>query len=152
MNMRCSRLFLIVLVIGLTGFARTATAGEIEVKLSAADNPRRITLEITNKGKTELRLPHPSNRMAMCFFVTDDLGNQVQPVGRAKVDPATLEITIPAGETYTHKMSDFEFLTGSALFGFELKHAATYRVVAVYRPDPRTNLGVSSPEAPFTVK
>jgi hypothetical protein len=89
--------------------------------------------------------------MALCFFFTDELGNQVQPVGRAKVNPGLMSITIAAGETYTHKMQDFEFLTGSALFGFDLKHAATYRVIAVYRPDTK-GMGVASPETRFTVK
>src|SRR5688572_10000943 len=129
--MKSSWLLLVVLVLGVVGFDRVTLAGDIEVKLIAADNPRRITLEITNNGKTELKLAHPSDRMALCFFFTDELGNQVQPVGRAKVSPGIMGITIPAGGTYTHKMQDFEFLTGSALFGFDLKHAATYRVVAV---------------------
>ncbi len=143
---------MILLVLTFACFTATASAQDISVKLSAADNPRRITLEITNNGKTDLRLRHPSDRMGLCFFFTNDLGNQVQPVGRAKVDPGPMEITIAAGQTYVHKMQDFEFLTGSALFGFDLKHAATYSVIAVYRPDPKTDLGVASPETWFTVK
>ncbi len=123
----------------------------IRVTLEAYDNPRRISVHILNDSKVEQRLVHPGDRQALKFFVSDDLGNSVAPVGRAKVDPPTQTIVIAAGETYTHKLDDLEFLTGSALFGFDLKHAATYRVIAVYRP-VKGGTGVTSPEVNFTVK
>ncbi|HEV8608101.1 MAG TPA: hypothetical protein VGQ99_22385 [Tepidisphaeraceae bacterium] len=114
-------------------------------------NARIIRLHIWNTWKTELHLQHPSNRRALSFFITDDLGNAVAPVGRAKVDPAFRELTIAVGEQYIYELPDFEFLTGSALFGFDLQPGRTYSVIAVYRPD-KDAPGISSPEKTFATR
>ena len=112
---------------------------------------RIIRLHIWNTWKAELHLQHPSDRRALYFFITDDLGNAVAPVGRAKVDPPTREILIPPGGQYIHELGEFEFLTGSALFGFDLRADKTYNVIAVYRP-VKDSPAISSPEQTFTTK
>src|SRR3954447_3981974 len=100
---------LIALLVGRAQAEETLVRDVIKVTLEAYDNPRRISVHILNDSKIEQRLVHPSDRQALKFFVSDDLGNSVPPVGRAKVDPPTQTIVIAPGETYTHKLEDLEF-------------------------------------------
>jgi hypothetical protein len=127
----------------------TPAKPEVEVSVDLADYPRLVRVHISNTSKQQLKLQHPGNRRAISFFISDHLGNTVAPVGRAKVDPPTLEITIAAGQRYTHELTDFEYLTGSALFGFDLKPASDYRVIAVYRPQ-KDAPGIASAEKAFS--
>jgi hypothetical protein len=115
------------------------------------DNPRKVRVQIWNHAKKDMRVQHPADRQAVVFFVTDNLGNVVMPVGRAKVDPPPRELVIKSGEHYTHEMGDLEFLTGSALFGFDLRPQSEYRVIAVYRPEKNLP-GIASAEKSITTR
>lgn len=109
-------------------------------------------LVIKNTGSTEVKIRHPRNRMAVAFIVMNSLGNVVSPVGIAKVDPPFREITIKPNSEFRQSFPNLEFLTGSALFGYELKSGETYRVVAIYRPDGEKSSGITTREQIITVK
>jgi hypothetical protein len=93
------------------------------------------TLIIRNTGSTLVKAVHPSNRMAVAFIVLNSLGNVIAPMGIAKINPMFREITIEPNSEVKHFFSKLEFITGSALFGYELKTGETYRIIAIYRPD-----------------
>ena len=110
------------------------------------------TLVIRNTGSTEVKVAHPGNRMAVAFIVMNSLGNVVSPVGIAKVDPPFGEITIKPNSEFKQSFPNLEFITGSALFGYELKSGETYRVVAIYRPNGEKSSGITTGEQIITVK
>jgi hypothetical protein len=51
----------------------------------------------------------------------------------------------PKGE-YTHPLDSLNVLTGTALFGYDLKKGEKYRVIAVYRPGGPNGPGFTSRE------
>jgi hypothetical protein len=110
------------------------------------------TLIIRNTGSTEVKVIHPSYRMAVTFFVMNSLGNIVAPEGLAKINPTLREITIKPNSEVKQSFPNLEFITGSALFGYELNRGETYRVVAVYRPDGKKSLGVTTKEQIITIR
>jgi hypothetical protein len=107
------------------------------------------TLVIKNTGQTELKVKHPHNRMAVVFIVMNSLGNVISPVGLAKIDPPMREITIKPHTEFKETFPNLEFITGSALFGYELKTGETYRVIAIYRPDGEKSRGIATGEQLF---
>jgi hypothetical protein len=109
-------------------------------------------LIIKNTGSTEVKVRHPSNRMAVAFIVMNSLGNVVSPIGIAKVDPPFREITIKPNSEFKQTFPNLEFVTGSALFGYELKSKEIYRVVAIYRPNGEKSSGITTEEQIITVK
>jgi len=123
---------------------------ELVRKLERCD----VEVKITNRSDTAITVEHPGNRYALAFLVMNELGNVVEPVGLAKVNRAKHEaIVLKPGETFTHTVVSsvrprclFQFLSGSALFGYELEFGKTYRVVAVYRPEGKDGEGVCSAE------
>ncbi|MCX7044455.1 MAG: hypothetical protein NTX50_03075 [Candidatus Sumerlaeota bacterium] len=48
--------------------------------------------------------------------------------------------------------ASFPFLTGSALFAYELKKGATYRITAIYRLNGQSGDGIASSEHLMTIK
>jgi hypothetical protein len=110
------------------------------------------TLVIRNMGSTEVKVAHPGSRMAVAFIVMNSLGNVVSPVGIAKVDPPFGEMTIKPNSEFKQSFPNLEFITGSALFGYELKSGETYRVVAIYRPNGEKSPGITTGEQIITVK
>ncbi len=110
------------------------------------------TLIIRNTGSTEVKIIHPGNRMAVAFIVMNSLGNVVPPAGLAKVDPPFSEITIKPNSEFKQSFPNLEFITGSALFGYELKSRETYRVIAIYRPNGEKSSGITTREQIITVK
>ena len=110
------------------------------------------TLIIRNTGLSEVKAVHPSNRMAVTFIVMNSLGNVVAPIGLAKVDPFFKEITIKPNLEVRQSFPKLEFITGSALFGYELKKGEIYRIVAIYRPDGEKGVGITTKEQIITVK
>jgi hypothetical protein len=109
-------------------------------------------LIIRNSGSTEVKVRHPGNRMAVAFVVMNSLGNVVSPVGLAKVDPPFGEIAIKPNSEFKQSFPNLRFITGSALFGYELKSGETYRVVAIYRLNGEKNPGITTGEQIITVK
>jgi hypothetical protein len=107
----------------LTG--ATGTNGQMKV----AGN-----LTINNPGNLALSVESPKNRFALAFVVFDSLGNLVAPKGLAKVDPAFQTQILSPGASFNHHFESLDYLSGSALFGYELNPEAKYSIVAVYRP------------------
>ena len=68
------------------------------------------------------------------------------------MNQARRDITLAPGETFRETRPRLEFLTGSALFGYDLKQGQTYRVIAVYRPAGEKSSGFSSREAVITTR
>ncbi|MDB6026509.1 MAG: hypothetical protein JWM68_2732 [Verrucomicrobiales bacterium] len=101
---------------------------------------------ITNQGSQPLTIQSPHNRLVLAFLVLDPLGNAVPPKGLAKVDPGFETHIVPARSTYTHHFESLDFLTGSALFGYDLSPGTSYRVIAVYRPAGPQGPGFTSQE------
>jgi hypothetical protein len=62
------------------------------------------------------------------------------------------EITIEPNSEVKQSFPKLEFLTGSALFDYELKTGETYRIVAIYRPDGEKGIGITTKEQLITVK
>ncbi len=106
-------------------------------------------LIIRNQGQTELRLPDPSNRMALAFLVMDDSGLPVQPQPLGKVDPGFQEFHLKSGESHVYESTGLRFLTGGAEYGYNLQRGQTYRIVAVYRPGAKGSAGECSREVIF---
>ena len=92
------------------------------------------TLTVINSGKAPVTVQRPTNRLAMAFLVFDSLGNPVTPSFRGKSDPAFDTKLLDPKATYTHAIDGLDFVTGSALVGYDLKRGQQYRVIAVYRP------------------
>jgi len=129
---------------------------QIELDLKTAERDGLLVLlanvRVKNTGDAKLSVQDLRNRRAVTFFVTDSLGNVVQPEGIAKVSPGHRpDVLLKPGESRSQEFVDLQFLTGSALFGYELKRGGTYAVVAVYRPEPRRP-GVSSVEKRVEIK
>lgn len=159
------RIFLTLLFIpAALLFAHTVLANRhsvenimVELVLDSAKEKEKTgtvsaTLVIRNTGSTEVKVAHPGNRMAVAFIVMNSLGNIVSPVGIAKVDPAFGEISIKPNSEFKQSFPNLEFITGSALFGYELRAGETYRVVAIYRPNGDKSSGVTTGEQIITVK
>jgi hypothetical protein len=108
------------------------------------------TLTVRNTGVESRQVQSPDNRRAVTFLVTDSMGNVVSPQLRGKADPATQKAELGPGAELKHKFPRLEFVTGTAWCGYELKLGQTYRVVAVYRPEPGGQ-GFCSPERSVTV-
>lgn len=91
-------------------------------------------------------------------MVMNDLGNLIQPVGIAKVDPKRQSITLESGQVFKYSISkqlldlakgkelSLPFLTGTALFGYALEKDKTYRIIVVYRPYGKEKEGICSKE------
>jgi len=88
----------------------------------------------------------------LAFLVFDPLGNPVAPRGLAKVDPAFGTHSLPARSIYTHHFEALDFLTGSALFGYELTPGKSYKILAVYRPAGPHGPGFSTQEVSLKVR
>lgn len=130
----------------------------VDFKLVMAMESCEVVVTITNRWHEALTLEHPGNRYALAFLVMNELGNAVAPTGFAKVSMVRHEdVLLKPGETFerTARWSGdkylFQFVTGSALFGYELEFGKTYRVVAVYRPDGKDGEGVCSKEKVITI-
>ena len=108
-------------------------------------------LLIRNPSDVALTIQTPQNRLVLAFLVFDPLGNPVAPKGIAKVDPAFQTRTLSARSTYTHHFESLDFITGSALFGYELNAGMRYKVLAVYRPAGLGGPGFTSQEAAVEV-
>jgi hypothetical protein len=111
----------------------------VELKLTGAmatDGRMRVSGDLTvkNPGHMALSLESPKNRLALAFVVFDSLGNVVAPKGLAKVDPAFQTQILSAGGSFTHHFESLDYLSGSALFGYELSPKESYSIVAIYRP------------------
>lgn len=138
-------------------FGQSAQNISVELSLNSVKDENKTgniggTLVIRNTGSSELKVMHPGNRMAVGFIVMNSLGNVVLPVGRAKTHPPFREITIKPHTEFKHSFSNLEFITGSALFGYELKPGETYRIIAIYRPDGEKSSGITSSERLFVPK
>lgn len=147
------------LLIAFTVVANRRSVENISVDLVLNSTEEKVktgtvsaTLVIRNTGSTEVKVAHPGNRIAVAFIVMNSLGNVVSPVGIAKVDPPFGEITIKPNSEFKQSFPNLEFLTGSALFGYELKSGETYRVVAIYRPNGEKSPGITTGEQIITVK
>jgi hypothetical protein len=140
--------------IGEAGDTRWPKGATVEVQLRVAaaldtNGQAKVSGEllIRNPGATALTIQSPQNRLVLAFVVFDELGNAVAPKGLAKVDPAFQTHRLSPGSTYTHRFESLDFITGSALFGYELRPGQRYRIVAVYRPAGPNGPGFSSEEA-----
>jgi hypothetical protein len=141
---------------GATDWPKGATI-EVQLKLSAvADTNGHLKvsgdLVIRNPGDTALTIQSPHNRLVLAFVVFDPLGNPVAPKGLAKVDPAFRTYSLPARSTHTHHFETLDFLTGSALFGYELSPGMNYKILAVYRPAGPDGPGFSTQEVSVEIR
>lgn len=144
--------------IGEAGDSPWPKGATVEVQLSLAaaagtNNHFKVCgdLLIRNPSDTALTIESPHNRLALAFLVFDPLGNPVAPKGLAKVDPAFQTHILSARSTYTHHFESLDFITGSALFGYELNHGKSYKILAVYRPAGLHGPGFTSQEAALEV-
>lgn len=129
---------------------------EVQLRLAVAPGTNgHLTVSgnllIRNPSSTALTIQSPQNRLALAFLVFDALGNPVTPKGLAKVDPAFRTHILCPRSTYTHHFESLEFVTGSALFGYELNRDKGYRVLAVYRPSGAHGPGFTSQEVPLEI-
>ena len=110
------------------------------------------TIRITNITTTPIIIAAPDARLSIAFIVLDSLGNLVLPTGRAKADPKTQSIGIEPHKSIEYKWDKLEFVSGSALFGYDLVPGNTYRILAIYRPNGPQGDGICSREIIVTVK
>ena len=110
------------------------------------------SLTIRNSGAEPLLVQQLTNRQAIMFFVTDELGNVVAPQLRGKSDPAFEEVELRPGTEMKHTFETLDFVTGSAWMGYDLKMGETYRVVALYRPSGIKGPGFCSKEETLALK
>ena len=110
------------------------------------------TIRITNMSYKPVTVAAPDARWSIAFIVLDSLGNVVPPTGRAKVDPKTRSVNIGPHESIERHWEKLEFISGSALFGYDLIPGKTYRILAIYRPNGPQAEGVCSREIVVTVK
>ena len=103
-------------------------------------------MTIKNTGAEQFLVQQTTNRQAVVFFVTDELGNVVAPQLRGKSDPAFEELELRPGTEMKHTFENIDFVTGSAWMGYDLKTGETYRVVALYRPNGKSGPGFCSKE------
>lgn len=130
---------------------------EVQLKVSAASDTNghlKVSgdLTIRNPGDTALTIQSPHNRSVLTFVVFDPLGNPVAPKGLAKVDPVFRTDTVPARSIHTHHFESLDFLTGSALFGYELSPGKSYKILAVYRPAGPNGPGFSTQEVSLEIR
>jgi hypothetical protein len=141
---------------GDTDWPKGATV-EVQLKLSAAVDTNghlKIAgdLVIRNSGDAVLTIQSPHNRLVLAFLVFDPLGNPVAPKGRGKIDPLSRTHSLSAHSTYTHHFESLDFVTGSALLGYELNPGRSYKILAVYRPAGPTGPGFSTQELSLAIR
>jgi hypothetical protein len=124
---------------------------DVQLKVSAAAETNghlKVSgdLLVRNLGDAALTIQSPHNRQVLAFLVFDPLGNPVPPKGLAKIDPAFHTHTLLARSSYNHHFESLDFITGSALFGYELSVGKSYSILAVYRPAGPHGPGFSTPE------
>ena len=129
---------------------------DVQLKVSAAAETNghlKISgdLLVRNAGDAALTIQSPHNRQVLAFLVFDPLGNPVAPKGLAKIDPAFHTHTLSARSAYTHHFESLDFITGSALFGYELTPGKNYRILAVYRPAGPHGPGFSTSEVSLEI-
>ncbi len=135
---------------GDTDWPKGATV-EVQLRLSAAvDTNGNLkvsgVLLIKNQTDTPLTIQSPSNRLVLAFLVFDPLGNPVAPKGFGKADPGFETHSLSPRSTHTYHFETLDFITGSALFRYDLSPGKTYRVLAVYRPAGPNGPGFASQE------
>jgi hypothetical protein len=129
---------------------------EVQLKLAATlgkEGKPMITgdLVIRNPGKIPLTVQVPDNRQALSFFVSDELGNTVAPSGRGKSDPAFKTRVLAPDKSFTHHLDGLEFVTGSAVFDYDLNPGKSYRIIAVYRAAGPQGPGFTSQETKLSI-
>jgi hypothetical protein len=139
-----------------TDWPKGATV-EVQLKLSAVVETNGYLkvsgdLVIRNPSDTALTIQSPHNRLVLAFLVFDPLGNLVAPKGLAKVNPAFRTHNLSAGSTYTHHFETLDFLTGNALFGYDLSPGKSYKILAVYRPAGPHGPGYSTQEVTLEIR
>jgi hypothetical protein len=122
------------------------------------DGTLSVVVRITNSSDEDLSVEGPGNRYALMFLVMNEHGNVVAPEGIAKVTRVQGELVLKAGETVEHTVRAaandkalFQYLSGTALWGYELERGAAYRVVAIYRPLGKDGEGICSREKLVTL-
>lgn len=112
-----------------------------------------VIVSLKNDSDKEVSLSHPDFINAIAFVVFDSRGNPITPTGIAKVTPKIQKFSLKPKETFEHTLHQyiktdfvFPFLTGTALFGYELKEGNSYRVIAIYRPYGKERGGICSKE------
>ncbi len=135
---------------GDTDWPKDATV-EVQLRLSAAvDTNGNLkvsgVLLIRNQTDTPLTIQSPSNRLVLAFLVFDPVGNPVAPIGFGKADPGFETQSLLPRSTHTYHFETLDFITGSALFKYDLSPGKTYRVLAVYRPAGPNGPGFASQE------
>jgi hypothetical protein len=140
---------------GDTPWPKGATV-EVQLSLAATAGPNghlKVSgdLLIRNPSDIALTIQSPHNRLVLAFLVFDPLGNPVGPKGLAKVDPAFRTHILSARSTYTHHFESLDFITGSALFGYDLNSGKSYKVLAVYRPAGPHGPGFTSQETVLVI-
>ncbi len=128
-----------------------ATRIEVGLHLSAAvgtNGQVKVSgdLLIKNSSDTPLTIQSPQNRRVLAFLVFDPLGNPVAPKGFGKADPGFETHSLSPRSTHTYHFETLDFITGSALFRYDLSPGKTYRVLAVYRPAGPNGPGFASQE------
>ncbi|PHR96630.1 MAG: hypothetical protein COA78_28585 [Blastopirellula sp.] len=109
------------------------------------------TLIITNQSGSMFKAADPfQSRGVLSFAVADHYGNVVKPTGIAKADPANRTINLPVQKSSVFKFQSLRYLTGTALFEYQLTPGETYRVIAIYRPAGLKGPGFSSKEVMIT--
>jgi hypothetical protein len=109
------------------------------------------TLTVTNPGDAPVPVQLPTNRLVLAFLVFDPLGNPVAPTFRGKSDPAFDTRLLDPKAKFTHAFVGLDFVTGSALCGYDLKRGQRYRVIAVYRPAGPKGPGFTTQETSVQV-
>jgi hypothetical protein len=134
----------------------------VDWSFAQGSNHPAVAITIKNVSVEELKVQHPGNREAIAFVVMDDHGNVMKPEGVAKVDPSRLDIVLKPGGTFEYTDNHrtelaheqgltLPFLTGTALFAYNLKEGNNYRVTVIYRPYADRE-GVASAEQVMTFK
>ncbi|MGY8769662.1 MAG: hypothetical protein ACKVH8_14690 [Pirellulales bacterium] len=110
------------------------------------------TIILTNQSGSLFKAADPfQSRGVLSFAVADHYGNVVKPTGIAKADPANSTINLPVQKSSVFKFQSLQYLTGTALFEFQLTSGKTYRVIAIYRPAGLKGPGFCSDEAMITM-
>ena len=127
--------------IGAAGDTAWPAGASVEAHLSLAasigsDGQPKIEGDLTviNSGKVPVTMQKPTNRLVTAFLVFDPFGNPVAPSFRGKSDPAFETKVLDPKVKFTHPFVGLDFVTGSALVGYDLKRGRRYRVIAVFRP------------------
>jgi len=126
----------------------------VDFELVRGNECCEVVVTIIDQLGEQVTAEHPANRYALTFIVMNELGNVIAPTGFAKVKAATYEdIVLKPGEVLEHRVRAsgtdkylFQFLSGSALFGYKLEAGSIYRIVAIYRPDGKDGEGICSKE------